>query len=180
MSGHSKWSKVKHQKAATDAKKGKTFSKLVRFIALAAKKGADPEANPSLKFAISQARAVNMPSENIERAIKKGSGEMKDENLEEARYESFGPNGIAIIIETISNNKNRTLNEIKHLLSQYNIKLAEQGSVLWTFSKDQSGEWQPKHTVQIPETDKETVEKLLEILEDHEDVQKVYTNAANL
>ncbi len=180
MSGHSKWSKIKHQKEVTDAKKGKSFSKLVRLIALAAKKGADPEANPSLKFAISQARTVNMPSENIERAIKKGSGEMQNENLEEVRYESFGPGGTAIIIEAITDNKNRTLNEIKRLLSQHGAKLAEQGSVLWAFSKEQSGRWQPKHTVQVSLTDKETAEKLLEALEDHEDVQKVYTNAVNL
>ncbi len=180
MSGHSKWSKIKHQKEVTDAKKGKSFSKLVRLIALAAKKGADPEANPSLKFAINQARTVNMPSENIERAIKKGSGEMQNENLEEVRYESFGPGGTAIIIEAITDNKNRTLNEIKRLLSQHGAKLAEQGSVLWAFSKEQSGWWQPKHTVQVSLADKETVEKLLEALEDHEDVQKVYTNAANL
>lgn len=178
MSGHSKWSKIKHQKAASDAKKGKSFSKIIRLISLAAKKGTDPETNSTLRDAVNQARSVNMPSDNIERAIKKGDNADQAENLEEVRYEVFGPAGAAILIEGITDNKNRTLSEIKHLLSTHNSKLAEQGSVLWAFEKNQDGQWQPKHTIQTPQTEKDGLNNLLAALENLEDIQSVYTNAS--
>lgn len=177
MSGHSKWSKVKHQKSLSDAKKGKIFSKIARLIAVAAKKGTDPNSNSSLRDAINQAKSINMPAENIERAIKKSEGGLQSETLQEVRYEAFGPGGTAIIIEGITDNKNRTSNEIKHILSKYNAKLAEPNSVLWVFEKKQPNHWQSMNAVQISEIDKERLKKLIENMEEHDDVQKIYTNA---
>lgn len=135
MSGHSKWSKVKHQKAITDVRKGKIFSKMAKMIAVAARKGGDPDKNPSLRIAIEKAREVNTPKENIERAIKKGSGKDKEGQLEEAIYEAYGPEGIQLIIEVITDNKNRTISELRHTLNQHNGRLAEEGSVKWNFSQ---------------------------------------------
>jgi YebC/PmpR family DNA-binding regulatory protein len=177
MSGHSKWSKIKHQKAAGDAKKGQVFSKMAKLIALAAKKGGDPDTNASLRDAINQAKSVNMPSDKIEKAIKKGTGKLQAGSLEEVRYEFFGPGGVAIIIEGITDNKNRTSAEIKHILSQNNASLAEPGSVLWAFEKTRDGKWQPKHTQEIPGEEKEKLKKLIDEIEEHDDVQKTYTNA---
>jgi YebC/PmpR family DNA-binding regulatory protein len=176
MSGHSKWSKIKHQKAVLDVKKGKIFSKLSRLVTLAAKKGGDPNMNPELKDAIGQAKAINMPSDSIEKAIKKGAGELQGEKLEEIRYEAFGPGGSALIIEGITDNKNRTSSEIKHLLTKHGAKLAEPGSAIWAFEKEPNNEWQTKHTIKVSEKDKESLEKLLEMLKEHDDIQAVYTN----
>lgn len=135
MSGHSKWSQIKHKKAATDAKKGQIFSKISKMISLAAKKGEDPEANPALRLAIEKAKSINMPNENIKRAIERGAGKGKENLLEELTIESFGPGGVAIIIEAITDNKNRALAEIKNILSKYNGRLAETGSVRWMFKR---------------------------------------------
>jgi YebC/PmpR family DNA-binding regulatory protein len=135
MSGHSKWSKVKHQKAVTDVQKGKIFSKMAKIIAVAAKDGGDPEMNPKLRMAVEKARSVNMPRENIERAIKKGTGELKGGKIEEIVYEAYGPAGIAVIIEVITDNKNRTLSEIKNILGKFSGRLGESGSVQWMFEK---------------------------------------------
>ncbi|OIO46554.1 MAG: transcriptional regulator [Parcubacteria group bacterium CG1_02_40_25] len=134
MSGHSKWSKVKWQKAITDAKKSKIFSKIARMISVAAKeKGPDPETNPKLRLAMEKARESNMPKDNVERAIKKGAGADEGAMLEEFIYEAYGPEGVALIIEGITDNKNRALGEIKNILSRHQGKLASQGSVLWLF-----------------------------------------------
>lgn len=136
MSGHSHWHSIKHQKAAADAKKGQAFSKIARLITIAARqKGGDPETNASLRLAIEKARSFNMPKENIERAIERGTGEIAGEKLEEITFEGFGPGGIAIIIEGITDNKNRALAEIKQILSQNGGKLAQEGSVRWLFEK---------------------------------------------
>ncbi len=135
MSGHSHFKTIKAHKELTDAKKGKAFSKVVKLISIAAKNGADPNANPKLRMAIEQAKAVNMPKDNIERAIEKGSGGLAGENLEEVVFEGFGPGGTAIIIEAITDNKNRTLGEIKQILNQNNGKLAGEGSVQWMFER---------------------------------------------
>ena len=135
MSGHSKWSKIKHQKAAGDAKKGQAFSKISRLIILTAKKGGDPDSNLELRYAINQAKSVSMPRDSIERAIKKGTGELQGENLEEAQYEAFGPHGSAMLISAITDNKNRTTSEIKHTLIKNNAKLAEPGAAAWAFEK---------------------------------------------
>lgn len=167
MSGHSKWSKIKHQKGVTDAKKGQVFSKISRLITIAARKGKDPNMNLELKYAISQAKSANMPSTNIDRAIKKGTGEIKGEILEEVQYEAFGPGGSAIMIEVVTDNKNRTLNELKQLFLQHNTKLSTPGSTTWAM----------KTPIDLSEKDKETVKKLIKILNDHADIQKVHTNS---
>ncbi len=136
MSGHSHFRSIKHKKESEDKKKGKVFSKIGRLIAIAAKEGGgDYKSNPKLRLAIEQAKSFNMPKDNIERAIKKGTGELAGEKLEEIVLEAFGPGGVAIIVEGITNNKNRTLNEIKQILNQNKGKLANEGSVKWLFEK---------------------------------------------
>jgi YebC/PmpR family DNA-binding regulatory protein len=136
MSGHSKWSQIKHKKAITDAKKGKIFSKIARMISVAAREsGGDPSANYKLRVIIDKAKTVNMPSDNVDRAIKKGTGELEGVKMEEFTYEAYGPGGIALIIEGITDNKNRTLSEIKHALSSQGGKFAESGSVSFLFQK---------------------------------------------
>ena len=134
MSGHSKWAKIKRKKASTDAKRGKVFTKLIREITIAARYGGgDPNANPRLRTAIDSAKSLNMPNENINRAIKRGIGELEGQILEEVTYEAYGPSGIAILIEAVTDNRNRTTGEIKHVLSRHNGSLGNQGSVAWQF-----------------------------------------------
>lgn len=136
MSGHSHFKTVKATKDANDAKKGKLFSKLARVITISVKeKGGDPLTNANLKTAIEKAKEFNMPKENIERAIKKGTGELVGENLEEVSFEGFGPGGFSIIIDGITDNKNRTLGEIKGILNQYGGKIAGEGAVRWMFTR---------------------------------------------
>ncbi len=135
MSGHSHWSSIKHKKSAEDEKRGKIFSKLSRMISIAAREGGNPEMNYKLRKALEEAKNLNMPKENIERAIKRGTGELGGEKLEFVSYEAFGPGGIALIIEGITDNKNRTLAEIKQILRKYEGKLAESGSVKWLFER---------------------------------------------
>jgi len=136
MSGHSHWSSIKHQKSIADQKRGKIFSKLSREISVAAKeKGGDPDMNPSLRIIIEKAKKFNMPKENVEKAIKKGTGEIEGEKLESFLFEAYGPNNVAIIIEGIADNTNRALSEIKQILNQNNGKLANEGSVKWMFKR---------------------------------------------
>lgn len=238
MSGHSKWSQIKHKKAITDVKKGKVFSKMVRLISVAARaKGKDPEANPNLRALIDKARSINMPIENIERAIAKGAGELEGSQIEEFTLEAYGPGGSALLIEGTTDNNNRSISELKFLLSEHNGKLANPGSVLWLFERygliilkapaakkdeleltaidsgaqdikwpdeetmevyakpeelekikkllvekglkidDSSLVWVPKNETSIEDQKaKEQLEKLFEALDDHEDVNEVYTN----
>ncbi len=136
MSGHSHAKKIKHQKEATDQKRGKIFSKISRIISVAVQeKGSDPSINYALKTAIEKAREINMPQENIDRAIKRGTGEIKDTALEEFSLEAYGPGGIAVIVEGITDNKNRTLLEVKQILNQSGGKLVDAGSVKWLFER---------------------------------------------
>jgi len=136
MSGHSHWSSIKHKKGAADEKRGKIFSKISRMLSVAAKEGGgDPEANSKLKLAVEQAKQANMPKDNIERAIKKGTGELEGEKLEQVVFEAYGPGKTAIIIEGITDNKNRTLSEVKQILNQNKGKLADEGSVKWLFER---------------------------------------------
>jgi len=137
MSGHSKWSTIKRKKGVLDAKRGQIFTKMAKMITVAAKQGGgDPDANFKLRLAIDKAKSVNMPSDNIERAIKKGTGELAEGmQMEEIIYEAYGPGGAALIIEVITDNKNRTLSEIKHILSKNDGRLSEAGSVNWMFEK---------------------------------------------
>ncbi len=237
MAGHSKWAQIKRKKAVADAKRGKLFTKLIREITIAARQGGgNPEGNPRLRLAIEQARAANMPMENIERAIKKATGELEGSKYEEILYEGYGPGGIAILIEAVTDNKNRTVSEIRHLFSRHGGRLAETGSVNWKFqrkgiitiSKEKISEddlimlaldagaddvitesdyyeiqttlenfekvrkalsekglkiesaslqYVPQNLMKIDGKDNETALKLLEVLEDHDDVQNVYTDA---
>ncbi|HUT96163.1 MAG TPA: YebC/PmpR family DNA-binding transcriptional regulator [Candidatus Paceibacterota bacterium] len=176
MSGHNKWTNIKNRKEAMDSKKGKAFSKMAKIIEIAARKSGDPVTNPSLRVAIDKARSYNMPNDNIERAIKKGTGESKEGRLEEVTYEAYGPHGAALILEVITDNRNRTVSELKHILSIHGGKLAETGSVKYLFDK-QGAEWIPKYSLDItdPKT-KEQIEKLLEALDDNDDVNEIYFN----
>lgn len=134
MSGHSKWSSIKHKKGATDAKRGKIFSKLNKEITVAARTGGgDPSANPRLRTAIQAAKSENMPKDNIERAIKKGTGELEGVNYEESTYEGYGPGGAAVLIESLTDNKNRAVADIRHILNKCGGNLGENGCVSWMF-----------------------------------------------
>ncbi len=133
MSGHSHWATIKHKKGAADKKRGQLFSKISQIVSIAAKKGGDPNMNSELRMAIEQAKKANMPQINIEKAIKRGTGEIEGESLEEFCFEAYGPSKSALIIIGITNNRNRSLNEIKQILNQNNAKFAESGSVRWQF-----------------------------------------------
>lgn len=136
MSGHSKWSKIKRQKGAADQKRGNLFTKLGNSIAVAARSGgSNPEMNFKLRLAIEKARASNMPNDNIERAIKKGAGELSGEQLKEMVFEGYGPGGVALIIEAVASNRNRVISVIRSTLTKYGGKLGENGSVNWNFSR---------------------------------------------
>ena len=136
MAGHSKWANIKHKKAAQDAKRGKVFTKIIKELMVSAKNGgSDPEANPRLRQAISTAKAANMPNDTIKRAIQKGAGELEGTNYEEMTYEGFGPGGAAILMDIMTDNKNRTVAEIRHLMAKYGGNLGENGSVSWMFEK---------------------------------------------
>ena len=136
MSGHSKWSTIKRKKAAIDAKRGKIFTTLIREITIAARAGGgDPDSNPRLRHAISSARDANMPQDNIKKAIMKGTGELPGTTYEECTYEGFGPGGVAIFMEVLTDNKNRTVADIRHLITKYGGNLGENGSVAWMFDK---------------------------------------------
>lgn len=236
MSGHSKWHSIKHKKASTDAKRGKTFSRLNKEITVAARiGGGDPGFNPRLRLSIEKAKAENMPKDTIDRAIKKGTGELEGYNLEEVQYEGYGAGGVAMLIEVTTDNRNRTLPEIRHLFSKYGGNLGEAGSVAWMFQKkgylvvekgkieeeelfeialeagaedvsEDGDNWEiftppeafeevlkeikntnapiavqqlglfPQSHVKIEGKNAQQVLKLMDFLEDHEDVQNVWTN----
>ena len=236
MSGHSKWSTIKHKKGAADAKRGKVFSRLAKEITMAAKLGGgDATANPRLRTVLLAAKAENMPKDNIDRAIKKGTGELPGVTYEESRYEGYAPGGIAIIVDVMSDNKFRTVAEIRHILTRHNGSMAETGAVLWNFeqkgtiaiarsactddemiekaidagAEDVSSDGEiheittaptdlyavvkaleamglkaesaqltmlPKNTVKVEGKQAESVLRLMEVLEEHEDVQNVYAN----
>ncbi len=136
MSGHSKWSTIKRKKGAADAKRGKIFTRLIKELTIAAKfGGGNPEGNPRLRTAIAAAKAENMPKDNIERAIKKGTGELEGVNYEEITYEGYGAGGVAVMVESMTDNKNRTAAEVRHVFSKHNGKLAESGCVAFMFDK---------------------------------------------
>ncbi len=237
MSGHSKWSTIKRKKGKADAERGRIFTRLIKEIAVAARHGGgDPEANPRLRTAINSAKAANMPASNIERAIKKGTGDLPGATYEENTYEGYGQAGVAIFLEVLTDNKNRTTAEIRHLFSKYGGNLGENGCVAWLFdpkgvitiSKDGADEEQlfelaidagaedvntesddafvvftatsdlervadaieaagiliqareydkiPQNNVHVNEEQAVKLMRLLEMLEDHDDVQKVYSN----
>jgi len=185
MSGHSHANTILHKKTLEDQKRGKVFSKLARMISVAAREGADPETNSKLKQALEEARSLNIPKENIERAIKRGVGELEGAKLEAITYEAYGPGGIALIIEGITDNKNRTLAELRQILQKYGGKLAEAGSVKWMFERKGAKIISPND--QIPMTKKEDLE--LKVIESGaediywhktEDILDIYTKPEEL
>ncbi len=136
MSGHSKWASIKHKKGAVDAKRGKVFTKLIKEITVATRMGEkDPDSNPRLRVAIAAAKAENMPKENIERAIKKGTGDLEGSNYEEVTYEGYGPGGVAVLLEVLTDNKNRAVADVRHLFERSGGNLGEAGCVAWMFSQ---------------------------------------------
>ncbi len=236
MAGHSKWANIKHKKAREDAKRGKIFSKLAKEITVAAKLGGgDPDGNPRLRRAIETARSFNMPKDNIERAIKKGTGEGGGADYEQITYEGYGPGGVAVLVEVLTDNRNRTVGEIRHAFSKNKGNLGENGCVAWLFEskayftvpkaaaeeeqllevaleagaedvRDGGEVWEvladpdayddvragleaaglelessevtmlPKNTVKLQGADAERMLRLMEMLEDNDDVQNVYAN----
>ena len=136
MSGHSKWHSIKHKKAAADAKRGKMFTRHIREITYAARMGGgDPDANAALRHAVDAAKAVNMPADNIRKAIQRGTGELEGVSYEGITYEGYGPGGVAVLVECLTDNKNRTVAEVRHIFSKYNGNLGEKGCVGWMFTK---------------------------------------------
>lgn len=236
MSGHSKWATIKHRKAATDAKRGRLFSRLIKDITIAAKLGGgDSNANPRLRAAIAAARAENMPLENMERAIARGTGQLAGMTIEQATFEGYGPGGVAVLVEVATDNRTRTVNELRHLFSKWGGNLGESGCVAWMFHKkgylslpkeavdeetlmglaldagaedlrDDGTSWEitaapeklegvkealrsrqltptvaevsmlPQTTVHLEGGNAHQMVRLLEALEEHEDVQHVYAN----
>src|ERR1700687_5447681 len=135
MSGHSKWATIKHKKAATDAKRGRVFTRLIREIAIAARGGTDPNTNARLRTAIAAAKGENMPGDNIERAILRGSGQLEGEQLEEITFEGYGPGGVGMLVQVVTSNRNRVVSEMRHLMQKNGGSLAEAGSVAWQFHR---------------------------------------------
>ncbi len=135
MSGHSKWHSIKHKKGALDAKRGKIFTRIIKEITIAARNGGDPEKNPRLRKAVSDAKAENMPADNIKRAIQRGTGELPGVNYEEITYEGYGPGGVAILVEVTTDNRNRTVSELRNVFSKNGGNMGESGSVAWMFHK---------------------------------------------
>jgi YebC/PmpR family DNA-binding regulatory protein len=235
MSGHSKWATIKHKKAAADAKRGRIFTRIIKEIMIAARNGGDPDSNPRLRTAIAAAKAVSMPADNIKRAIMRGTGELEGGQIEEVMFEGYGPGGAAVLVQVATDNRNRTVSEIRHLFSKQGGNLAEQGSVAWMFerksqilidaskvSEDQlmsvvldagaddlrndGAHWEvisppeahetvlaalqqagietvsaqiamiPKNTIKLEGKNAASMLKLAEALEEHDDVQNVYSN----
>jgi YebC/PmpR family DNA-binding regulatory protein len=135
MSGHSKWATIKHKKGALDAKRGKIFTRLIKEISMAAKSGGDPDKNPRLRTAIQAAKAENMPADNIKRAVQRGTGELPGATYEEFSLEGYGPGGVAVLVEISSDNRNRTVSEIRHVFGKNGGNMAEAGAVSWMFHK---------------------------------------------
>lgn len=237
MSGHSKWATIKRKKGALDAKRGKMFTKLIKELTIAAREGGgDPGANPRLRLAVDNAKAANMPQDNIERAIKKATGELEGVTYLELTYEGYGPAGVAMLVEVATDNKNRIVAEVRHLFSKYGGSMGETGSVAWMFDRkgvislpkqgkseddvmeiildagaedlqsddeffeiqtplesfepvrksladkelsieNASLQWIAKNTVPVSGDEAEKVMKLIEALEDNDDVQNVFSNA---
>jgi len=176
MAGHSKWAKLKHTKGKTDAQKAKLFSKLVRFITVEMKKAKGEKTSPGVRTAVEKARAANMPLDNIERALTKASGEGAE--LEAITYEAYGPGGCALVIETYTDNRNRTVQELKHLLSLHGGTLANQGAAMWAFQKNAEGGLEAMSPIELSDEDAQKMAELSDALEEHDDVNEIYTSAA--
>jgi YebC/PmpR family DNA-binding regulatory protein len=179
MSGHSKWSKIKHKKGAADQKRGANFTKLGNAVTVAARKGGDPEMNFSLRIAIDKAKSENLPKDNIERAIRRGTGELDGVQLEENTYEGFGPGKIGTIIETLTDNKNRTVAEIKHTLDKSGGSLGGPGTVMWMFNRLGSLTIN-KEGVNKDELELKAIDAGAEDIEDNEEEIIIYTKPEEL
>lgn len=177
MSGHSKWSQIKRQKGVTDAARSKTFSRFAKLIAIEAKKAGGNLSSPGLASAIERAKAVNMPKDNIERAVTKGASKEAGD-LSQVVYEWYGPGGTAIIIDALTDNTNRTTQEIKHLISKSGFELGSPGSAAWAFQKSPDGRFSPNDPLMdLSETDEESLGKIFDLIDENDDVQRVFTNA---
>ena len=175
MSGHSKWHNIKRKKGVEDAKKGKIFSKMSKLISVAAKQGGgDVDANPALRLAVQKAKDARMPKENIERAIKKGTGELAGSNYTEVIYEAYGPEGGAFLLHCLTDNGNRTVSELRSVFGRTGGSLGEKGSTSYIFDSKTK---EPTFTIEISEESKaEIIDRLIEDLEDHEDIQDIFHN----
>ena len=177
MSGHNKWSTIKHKKGRADAKRGKIFTKIIREITVSAKEGGgDPDGNPRLRAAVSAAKAANMPTDNIKRAIQRGTGELPGVSYEEISFEGYGPGGAAVMLELLTDNRNRTTPEIRHLFSKYGGNLGENGCVSWLFTR--------KGLILVPRSEDMDEDEIMELVleagaddldSDDEDYYRVYT-----
>jgi YebC/PmpR family DNA-binding regulatory protein len=235
MSGHSKWATIKHKKAATDAKRGRQFTRIIKEITIAARNGGDPDGNPRLRTAVLAAKAVSMPSDNIKKAIMRGTGELEGGMIEEVMFEGYGPGGAAVLVNVATDNRNRTVSDIRHAFSKNGGNMGEQGSVAWMFerrsqifvpidkatedglmtivldagaddlrndgdhweilsdpashesvlkaletnaipSEDASIAWVPKNLIKLEGKNASGMLRLQDTLEDHDDVQSVYSN----
>lgn len=177
MSGHSHWAGIKHKKELADQKRGQLFSKLLNVVSIAARQEPNPQFNPRLKAAIEKARESQIPQDKIESAIKRAS---ENKNLEELIIEAYGPEGVAILIEAITDNKNRTIAEVKKILNENNAKIAEPKSVLWAFEQIKTTEglgWQEKFKQEVSAESREKLQKLIDELLEQNEVQNVYTNS---
>ncbi len=157
MSGHSKWATIKHKKAALDAKRGKSFTRIIKEITIAARSGGDPDGNPRLRTAILAAKAVSMPSDNIKKAVMRGTGELEGGQIEEVMFEGYGPGGAAVLVNVATDNRNRTVSEIRHVFSKNGGNMGEQGSVAWMFER--------KSQIFVP-GDKATEDQLMSVVLD--------------
>jgi len=156
MSGHSKWSTIKHKKGRADAKRGKLFTKIIREITVSAREsGGDPDANPRLRAAVAAAKAANMPADNIKRAIQRGTGELPGTTYEEITFEGYGPGGVAVLLEILTDNRNRTTPEIRHLFSKHGGNLGENGCVAWLFTR--------KGSILVPRSDAVDEDTIMEV-----------------
>jgi YebC/PmpR family DNA-binding regulatory protein len=174
MSGHSHWAGIKHKKEITDKKRGEIFSKSLKLISAAANTEPNPDFNPRLRTAIAKAREAGVPADTIDRAVKCAADPAQ--KLDELTFEAYGPAAAAIIIEALSDNRNRAVQEVKTILRDYSGKWAESGSVLWAFEKAPDGGWKAKFPQEISDEDREITAALLDALEENDDVQDVYTN----
>ena len=184
MSGHNKWAQIKRQKGAEDARKSKRFAMLGRMIAVESKKAAGNVSSPGLRAVIEKARKENMPNDTIDRAVKRGSG-ADAPTMEEFLMEGYGPGGIAIVVEGLTDSKNRTINEIKHIFAKHGATLASPGAAIWAFAKSEDGpdaqvgaSWKATNGMDVPDDVAETLGALITDLESNEDVKAVATNAS--
>jgi YebC/PmpR family DNA-binding regulatory protein len=175
MAGHNKWAQIKRQKGKEDASKAVAWGKLGKRIAVESKKAGGDVNSPTLRTLIENAKKINMPKDTIERAVQKGAS--TDTVLDSITYETYGPGGCAIIIDCLTDSRNRTAQEIKHLLSEMGLSLAAPGSAAWAFAKNPDGSYAPTTTVPLSEEDDKKLMEVMEKIDSYDDVQEVYTNA---